>query len=179
MRKRFCSMFSGSSPWLLGQHGSCSSAQLPVELSENMLQNLFLSLPPHSVRTTSTFVNHTKDNQPHVAGCPTSRPPDRPTTHARENVGVFLSHRSRCGWFMQRESLVRISSPEQASVQPGRAKMNGRPLRMRPQVARMSRKASPHSQRYPAAATTQCDMGRPELWPARGPVGGILASVRR
>ena len=33
-------MFSGSPPCLLGQHGSCSSAQL----SENMLQNLFLNL---------------------------------------------------------------------------------------------------------------------------------------
>ena len=30
--KRFCNMFSGSSPCLLGQHGSCSSAQQPVEL---------------------------------------------------------------------------------------------------------------------------------------------------
>ena len=30
--KRFCNMFSGSSSCLLGQHGSCSSAQLPVEL---------------------------------------------------------------------------------------------------------------------------------------------------
>ena len=34
--KRFCNMFSGSSHCLLGQHGSCSSAQLPVELWENM-----------------------------------------------------------------------------------------------------------------------------------------------
>ena len=34
--KRFCNMFSGSSPCLLGQHGSCSSAQLSVELSENI-----------------------------------------------------------------------------------------------------------------------------------------------
>ena len=42
-------MFSGSSHCLLGQHGSCSSAQLPVELSENMLQNLFLNLPPQTV----------------------------------------------------------------------------------------------------------------------------------
>ena len=32
-RKMFCSMFSRSSPCLLGQHGSCSSAKLPVELS--------------------------------------------------------------------------------------------------------------------------------------------------
>ena len=38
LSKRNCNMFSGSSPCLLGQHGSCSSAQLPVELSENMLQ---------------------------------------------------------------------------------------------------------------------------------------------
>ena len=36
---------------LLGQRGSCSSAQLPVELSENLLQNLFLNLPPHSACT--------------------------------------------------------------------------------------------------------------------------------
>ena len=43
-------MFSGSSPCLLGQHGSCSSAQLPVEFSENMLQNLFLNLPPQTVQ---------------------------------------------------------------------------------------------------------------------------------
>ena len=42
-------MFSRSSPCLLGQHGSCSSAQLPVELTENMLQNLFLNLPPQTV----------------------------------------------------------------------------------------------------------------------------------
>ena len=49
LRKRFCSMFSGSSPFLLRQHGSCSSAQLPVELSENMLQKRYLNLQPHSV----------------------------------------------------------------------------------------------------------------------------------
>ena len=45
LRKRSCNMFSGSSPCLPGQHGSCSSAQLPVELSENMLQNLLLNQP--------------------------------------------------------------------------------------------------------------------------------------
>ena len=33
-------MFSESSPCLLGQHGSCITAQRPVELSENILQNL-------------------------------------------------------------------------------------------------------------------------------------------
>ena len=50
LRKRFRSMFSGSTrPCLLGQHGSCSSAQLPLELSENMLQTLFLNLPPQTV----------------------------------------------------------------------------------------------------------------------------------
>ena len=42
-------MFSRSSLCLLGQHGSCSSAQMPVELSGNMLQNLFLNLPPQTV----------------------------------------------------------------------------------------------------------------------------------
>ena len=50
-------MFSGSPPCLLGQHGSCSSAQLPVELSENMLQNLFLNLPPQTVQEARiTFI---------------------------------------------------------------------------------------------------------------------------
>ena len=44
-------MFSESSPKLLGLHGSCSSAKLPVELSENMLQNLLLNLPPQTVFT--------------------------------------------------------------------------------------------------------------------------------
>ena len=33
-------MFSESSPCLLGQQGSFSSAQRPVEVSENILQNL-------------------------------------------------------------------------------------------------------------------------------------------
>ena len=42
-------MFFGSSPCLLGQHGSCTLAQLPVELSENMLQSLFLNLLPQTV----------------------------------------------------------------------------------------------------------------------------------
>ena len=42
-------MFSRSSLCFLGQHGTCSSAQLSVELSENMLQNLFLNLPPQTV----------------------------------------------------------------------------------------------------------------------------------
>ena len=48
--KSFWNMFSGSPPCLLGQHGSCSSAQLPVELSENMLQNLFHNLLPQTVQ---------------------------------------------------------------------------------------------------------------------------------
>ena len=33
-----CYMFSENSPCLLGQHGSCSTAQWPGELSENMMQ---------------------------------------------------------------------------------------------------------------------------------------------
>ena len=41
----------------LGQHGSCSSAQLPVELSENLLQNLFLNLPPRTVCIFQTLIN--------------------------------------------------------------------------------------------------------------------------
>ena len=51
LSKRFRSMFFRSSPCLLGQHVSCSSAPLPVELSQNMLQNLFHNLPPHPVGT--------------------------------------------------------------------------------------------------------------------------------
>ena len=42
-------MFSGSSRCLLGQHVSCSTAQRPVELSENMLQKLFHNLMPQTV----------------------------------------------------------------------------------------------------------------------------------
>ena len=38
--RRFCSKFSESSPSLLGQQCSCSTAQQPGELSENILQNL-------------------------------------------------------------------------------------------------------------------------------------------
>ena len=50
--KMFCfKLFSWSSPCLLGQDGSCSSAKLPVEPSENMLQNLLLNLPPQTVFT--------------------------------------------------------------------------------------------------------------------------------
>ena len=48
--KRFCNIFSGSSPCLLGQNDCCSSAQLPVELSEDMLQNLLFNLPPQTVQ---------------------------------------------------------------------------------------------------------------------------------
>ena len=39
--KKFCQVFSESSSCLLWQHGSCSTAQRPVELSENILQYLF------------------------------------------------------------------------------------------------------------------------------------------
>ena len=42
-------MFSESSPCLLGQQGSCSAAQRPGELSENMLQNPRNKLPPQTV----------------------------------------------------------------------------------------------------------------------------------
>ena len=34
---------------MLGQHASCSTAQQPVELSENISQNLFFPLPPQTV----------------------------------------------------------------------------------------------------------------------------------
>ena len=46
---KICYMFSESFSCLLGQHGRCSSAQQPVELSENILQNLFYKLPTQSV----------------------------------------------------------------------------------------------------------------------------------
>ena len=45
----FCNMFSKSSPCLLGQHGSCSMAQQPIELSEKSSQNLRNKWPPHPV----------------------------------------------------------------------------------------------------------------------------------
>ena len=48
---RFCNTFSESSPCLLGQHGSCSTAQRPVELSEHMLQNLFHNLTSQTAGT--------------------------------------------------------------------------------------------------------------------------------
>ena len=49
--QRFCNMFSESSPCLLGQHGSCSPAQWPGELLENMLQTLRNKLPPPDCST--------------------------------------------------------------------------------------------------------------------------------
>ena len=42
-------MFSVSSPCLLGQHGSCSTDQQPMELLENIVQNLIYKLPPQIV----------------------------------------------------------------------------------------------------------------------------------
>ena len=42
-------MFSESSLCLLGQHGSCSTAQQPVELSINISQNLQNKLLPQTV----------------------------------------------------------------------------------------------------------------------------------
>ena len=50
--KKFCKMFSESSPCLLGQHGSCSTAQRPVELSENVLNNHF-SQPDSAPQTVN------------------------------------------------------------------------------------------------------------------------------
>ena len=44
--QRFCYMFSESSPCLLWQHGSCSTAQQPGELSENILKNFGTSCCP-------------------------------------------------------------------------------------------------------------------------------------
>ena len=44
--RRFCNMFSKSSPCFLGQHAICSTAQRPGELSENILHNLRNKLPP-------------------------------------------------------------------------------------------------------------------------------------
>ena len=41
-------MCSESLSCLLGQQSSCSTFQQPVELSENILQNLFHNLMPHS-----------------------------------------------------------------------------------------------------------------------------------
>ena len=49
MFRRFCNMFSESFPCLLGQHDSCRAAQLPVELSENIFQNLWNKLPPQTL----------------------------------------------------------------------------------------------------------------------------------
>ena len=44
--RRFCSKFSESSPCLLWQQCSCSTAQQPGELSENILQNLSEQVEP-------------------------------------------------------------------------------------------------------------------------------------
>ena len=46
---RFCNMFSKSSPFLLGQHGSRSTVLWPGELSEICLQNPPNKWPPHPV----------------------------------------------------------------------------------------------------------------------------------
>ena len=52
--RRFCNMFSESSPCLLGQHESSSTAQWPGELSENILQHLRNKLPPQTVEATNS-----------------------------------------------------------------------------------------------------------------------------
>ena len=57
---RFCNtlyMFSESSPCLLGQHGSCSTAKRPGELSENILQNLRNKLPSQTVRSQCNLIS--------------------------------------------------------------------------------------------------------------------------
>ena len=54
-------MLSESSPILLGQKGTCSTAQQHGELSENILQNLFNKLPPQTVRRPRG--EHTKANR--------------------------------------------------------------------------------------------------------------------
>ena len=54
--RRFWNMFSKSSPCLLVQHGSCSKAQRPVELSENSLQNLRNKWPPHPVFSVHNLI---------------------------------------------------------------------------------------------------------------------------
>ena len=62
-------MFSESSHCLLGQHGSCSTVQRHVELSENILQNLYnieASLPGfcvsgHTLEYGVVFLGHLFD----------------------------------------------------------------------------------------------------------------------
>ena len=51
-------MFSESSPCLQGQHGSCSTAQQPGELSEIILQNLLkqVAAPPGTLFFVSTYL---------------------------------------------------------------------------------------------------------------------------
>ena len=56
--KKFCKMFSESSPCLLGQHGTCSTVQQPVELSENILQNIFHNRTPQTVRSAIRYVSN-------------------------------------------------------------------------------------------------------------------------
>ena len=49
MFQRLCKMFSESSPCLLGQHGSGSTVQQPVELPKNRLQNFRNKSSPQTV----------------------------------------------------------------------------------------------------------------------------------
>ena len=79
MGKRFCNKISEDSPSWLGQNGSCSKAQRPVELSENILPDLtplivnsvHLGDPIHTINLR---VNETDDSDetslsivPHMA----------------------------------------------------------------------------------------------------------------
>ena len=68
MLKRFCNMFSESSPSLLGQHCNCSTAQRPVELTENILQNLFHKLPPQTVVAKSFSTAIRSASRPFLRG---------------------------------------------------------------------------------------------------------------
>ena len=67
--RRFCNMFSKTSPCLLGQHGSCSEAQQPGELSENSKQNLRNKWPPHPVDCSHRSPCNCAEFHP---GCPWS-----------------------------------------------------------------------------------------------------------
>ena len=51
-------MFSDSSPCLLGQHGSCSTAQQPGNSQKNSLQNLRNKWPPHPVLESRSLPEH-------------------------------------------------------------------------------------------------------------------------
>ena len=96
-------MFSGNSPCLLGQHGSCSSAQL--EVSENILQNPFLNLPPQTVDRflhCHEWYSTVRVMVMTVEHC-TTFPPDYDVSsltdfHCIPTAGVPWLRRRSCGW---------------------------------------------------------------------------------